>query len=342
MTFWYRFNTNRIPNVLWGVSYLLSPPMTESQRQLRFSVILAFGLVYFFWGSTYLGIDIAVEKIPPALMCGTRFLIAGAFMLTFCGLRGRKVRYNPRQLGQMAVIGILLLVGGNLTLAYAETHIPSGLAALIVAVVPLWFLVLDTLLLGDHHVSARGKAGLVLGVAGLVVLLWPQLVTTTHLERQQLWASLTLQGGCFSWALGSVLAKKWKSPEVDPFSATAWEMIAAGLANLLIAFVLGDVTRAIWTSRGIGAVVYLVICGSWIGYTAYIWLLGHVPMSKVSTYAYVNPVVAVFLGWLVLHEPIDGYILGGSAIVVASVVLVTSAQVTRRSSSEDLVETTGD
>jgi drug/metabolite transporter (DMT)-like permease len=316
--------------------------MTESQRQLRFSVILAFGLVYFFWGSTYLGIDIAVEKIPPALMCGTRFLIAGVFMLTFCGLRGRKVRYNPRQLGQMAVIGILLLVGGNLTLAYAETHIPSGLAALIVAVVPLWFLVLDTLLLGDHHVSARGKAGLVLGVAGLVVLLWPQLVTTTHLERQQLWASLTLQGGCFSWALGSVLAKKWKSPEVDPFSATAWEMIAAGLANLLIAFVLGDVTRAIWTNRGIGAVVYLVICGSWIGYTAYIWLLGHVPMSKVSTYAYVNPVVAVFLGWLVLHEPIDGYILGGSAIVVASVVLVTSAQVTRRSTAEDLVETTGD
>jgi drug/metabolite transporter (DMT)-like permease len=317
--------------------------MTESQRQLRFSVILAFGLVYFFWGSTYLAIDIAVEKVPPALMCGIRFSIAGIFMLAFCGLRGRKIRYNLRQLGQMAVIGILLLVGGNLTLAYAETHIPSGLAALIVAVVPLWFLVLDALILGDHHVSARGKAGLALGVAGLVVLLWPQLINTTHLERRQLWASLTLQGGCFSWALGSVLAKKWKSLDVDPFSATAWEMIAAGLANLLIAFAAGDLARTVWTTRGIGAVVYLVICGSWIGYTAYIWLLGHVPTSKVSTYAYVNPVVAVFLGWLVLHEPIDGYILGGSAIVVASVILVTSAQVTRKSNPEmPLAETTGD
>ena len=176
----------------------------------------------------------------------------------------------------------------------------------------------------------------------LVVLLWPQLMTT-HMERQQLWASLSLQGGCFSWALGSVLAKKWKSPEVDPFSATAWEMIAAGLANLLIAFVLGDLARVVWTTRGISALVYLVICGSWIGYTAYIWLLGHVPTSKVSTYAYVNPVVAVFLGWLVLHEPIDAYILGGSAIVVASVVLVTSAQVTRKSTEElPLVETTAD
>ncbi|MGH9497803.1 MAG: EamA family transporter [Terriglobales bacterium] len=318
--------------------------MTEAQRQQRFAVFLAFGLVYFFWGSTYLAIDLAVEKIPPALMCGIRFLIAGVCMLAFCGWRGRKVSYNLRQLTQMALIGLLLLVGGNLTLSYAETHIPSGLAALIVAGVPLWFLVLDTLILGDHRVSARGQAGLALGVAGLVVLLWPQLMSTSHLERRQLWASLSLLGGSFSWALGSVLAKKWKSPSVDPFSATAWEMIAAGLANLLIAFVIGDPARVVWAARSVGAVVYLVICGSWIGYTAYIWLLGHVPTSKVSTYAYVNPVVAVFLGWLILHEPIDAYILGGSAIVIASVVLVTSAQVTRKSTAPDLplAETNGD
>src|SRR5580704_4595261 len=317
--------------------------MTSAQRQQRFAVILAFGLVYFFWGSTYLAIDIAVEQIPPALMCGTRFTIAGAFMLAFCWLRGRNIRYDARQLAEMAVVGVLLLMGGNLTLSYAETHIASGLAALIVAAVPLWFLVLDSLLLGDHHISLRGKFGLALGIAGLVVLLWPDLSTTSSFGRVQLWASLSLLGGSFSWALGSVLAKKWKSPDVDPFSATAWEMIAAGLGNLLIAFAIGDLARVVWTTRGISAVVYLVICGSWIGYTAYIWLLGHVPTSKVSTYAYVNPVVAVFLGWLVLHEPIDAYILGGSAIVVASVVLVTSAQVTRKSTEElPLVETTAD
>jgi drug/metabolite transporter (DMT)-like permease len=318
--------------------------MTSAQRQQRFAVILAFGLVYFFWGSTYLAIDIAVEQIPPALMCGTRFTIAGVFMLAFCWLRGRNIRYDAQQLAQMAVVGVLLLMGGNLTLSYAETHIASGLAALIVAAVPLWFLVLDSLLLGDHHISPRGKFGLALGIAGLVVLLWPDLSATSSFGRVQLWASLSLLGGSFSWALGSVLAKKWKSSDVDPFSATAWQMIFAGMANLVAAAGLRDFSRAVWTGRGIGAVTYLVVCGSWIGYTAYIWLLGHAPTSKVSTYAYVNPVVAVFLGWLVLRERVDAYILAGSAVVVASVVLVTSAQVTKKSVAEQMptVETAAD
>jgi drug/metabolite transporter (DMT)-like permease len=318
--------------------------MTNVQRSSRFAVILAFGLVYFFWGSTYLAIDIAVERIPPALMCGARFLIAGVFMLAFCGMRGRNIRFNQRQLGQMATVGVLLLMGGNLTLSYAEKYVASGLAALIIAVTPLWFLVLDTLLLGNHHVSARGKAGLGLGVVGLAVLLWPDVTTTTSFGRVQLWSSISLLGGSFSWALGSVLAKKWKSADVDPFSATAWQMIAAGAANLLFAVAAGDLSRVVWTPRGIGATVYLIVCGSWIGYTAYIWLVNHVPLAKVSTYAYVNPVVAVFLGWLVLHERVDGYILAGSAIVVASVILVTSAQVTKKSAVEAMamVETTGD
>jgi drug/metabolite transporter (DMT)-like permease len=318
--------------------------MTNAQRQSRFAVILAFGLVYFFWGSTYLAIDIAVERIPPALMCGVRFLTAGVFMLAFCGLRGRTIAYNPRQLAHMATVGVLLLIGGNLTLSYAEKYVTSGLAALIVAVIPLWFLVLDSLLLGHHHVSGRGKAGLALGVAGLVVLLWPNLTATTSFGRVQLWASISLVGGSFSWALGSVLSKRWKSADVDPFSATAWQMIAAGLGNLLIAVSAGDFSRVVWTPRGIGATVYLIVCGSWIGYTAYIWLLNHVPTAKVSTYAYVNPVVAVFLGWLILHERVDGYILAGSAIVVAAVILVTSAQVTKKPAPKALAmaETTGD
>ena len=119
--------------------------------------------MYLFWGSTYLGIDIAVEHIPPALMCGTRFTIAGVFMLAYCGLRGKRILYAPRQLWQMAAVGVLLLMGGNLTLAYAETRVASGLAALIIAITPLWFLVLDSLLLGDHHIASRGKAGLGLG-----------------------------------------------------------------------------------------------------------------------------------------------------------------------------------
>jgi drug/metabolite transporter (DMT)-like permease len=315
-----------------------------AQPPTRLSVCFAFGLVYFFWGSTYGAIDIAVEHIPPALMCGMRFCTAGVFMLAFCGVRGRKIAYSARQLAEMATVGVLLLLGGNLTLSYAETHIGSGLAALIIAVTPLWFLVLDSLLLGDHHVSPRGKAGLALGIAGLVVLLWPELMATSSFGREQLWASISLLGGSFSWALGSVLAKKWKSTDVDAFSAIAWEMIFAGIANFLVAYLAADLSRVVWTKRGVGAVIYLVICGSWIGYTAYIWLLGHVPTSKVSTYAYVNPVVAVFLGWLVLHERVDAYILAGSAIVIASVVLVTSAQVRKKIAVEETpaLETAGD
>jgi len=306
-------------------------------------VVFAFGLVYLFWGSTYLAIDVAVQTIPPALMCALRFSIAGVVMLAVCALTGRTVFYSPRQIAHAAIAGLLLLMGGNLTLSYAELTVSSGLAALILAITPLWFLVLDSLLLGDHHISGRGKAGLGLGILGLFVLVWPDLRSTTALGRRELWASLSLIGGSFSWALGSVLSKKWQSG-MDVFSATGWQVTAAGLGNLIFALLNGDLSHAVWTARGISAVLYLVVCGSWIGYTAYIWLLEHVPTSKVSTYAYVNPVVAVFLGWLILHERVDRFILAGSAIVVLSVILVTSAKVKERTVAEELpaVEAAGD
>jgi drug/metabolite transporter (DMT)-like permease len=309
--------------------------MSQIQRPSRFAVILAFGLVYLFWGSTYLAIDIAVQSIPPALMCGLRFSIAGVVMLVACALTGHKIWYSARQIALSAVVGILLLMGGNLTLSWAEETVPSGLAALIIAITPLWFLVLDSLLLGHHRISWRGKAGLGLGIVGLFVLFWPELHATSSLGRSELWRSLALLGGSFSWALGSVLSKRWQSG-MDVFSATGWQVTAAGAANLLFAVAGGDFSRVAWTTRGVSAVLYLVVCGSWIGYTAYIWLLEHVPTSKVSTYAYVNPVVAVFLGWLVLHERVDRFIVMGSVIVVLSVILVTSAKVKEKSVAEEL------
>ena len=304
-------------------------------------VILAFALVYLFWGSTYLGIDIAVQTIPPALMCALRFSIAGIVMLAVCAATGRRIFYSPRQIALAAVVGLLLLMGGNLTLSYAELAVSSGLAALIVAITPLWFLVLDSLLLGDHHISRRGKAGLFLGILGLFVLVWPQLAAGS-MGRREFWASVSLIGGSFSWALGSVLSKRWQSG-MDVFSSTGWQVLAAGAGNFVFALFNGDLQHATWAARSLGAVAYLVVCGSWIGYTAYIWLLEHVPTSKVSTYAYVNPVVAVFLGWLILHERVDRFILAGSAIVVLSVILVTSAKVKHKAVAEELpaVEVTG-
>ena len=317
--------------------------MTDA-RQHRWTVILAFGLVYLFWGSTYLAIAIGVEHIPPALMCATRFLVAGTLMLAYCWLRGRPVAYTGQQLWHMAVVGTLLLMGGNLTLSFAEQVLPSGLSALLIAVTPLWFLVLDAWLLGHHDITRRGIVGLVLGILGMVVLLWPKLTATGSIGRRELWFSLSLLAGSFSWALGSVLSKVWHSNDLDPLSSTAWQVIFAGIANLAFALANHDLAHVVWTARGVGAVLYLVVGGSWIGYTSYIWLLRHAPSSKVSTYAYVNPVVAVFLGWLVLHEPIDRYILMGSAIVVASVILVTSAKVEEKTVTEELpaVEAAGD
>src|SRR5579863_1770596 len=298
-------------------------PSTSSPK--RWMVFLAFGLVYLFWGSTYLAIDIAVQTIPPALMCGLRFSVAGAVMLAVCAATGRKVFYSPKQLALVAIVGLLLLMGGNLTLSFAELSVSSGLAALIIAITPLWFLVLDSLLLGDHHISGRGKAGLALGILGLFVLFWPEL-QAGQIGHREFWASLSLLGGSFSWALGSVLSKRWQSG-MDVFSATAWQVLVAGAGCVIFALLAGDFNHVTWTARGLGAVTYLVVCGSWVGYTAYIWLIAHVPTSKVSTYAYVNPVVAVFLGWLVRHERVDRFILAGSAIVILSVILVTSAKV---------------
>jgi drug/metabolite transporter (DMT)-like permease len=300
--------------------------MSKAQSPSRLAVMLAFGLVYLFWGSTYLAIDIAVQTIPPALMCGIRFSIAGVVMLAVCAAMGRKILYSAQQIALACVVGILLLMGGNLTLSWAEQTVPSGLAALIVAITPLWFLVLDSVLLGHHRISGRGKAGLGMGLVGLMVLFWPELHTTTAMGRRELAACVGLLGGSFLWALGSVLSKRWQSG-MDVFSATGWQVAAAGAANFLFAASFEDVSRVRWTMRGVSAVLYLVVCGSWIGYTAYIWLLEHVPTSKVSTYAYVNPVVAVFLGWLILHERVDRFIAMGSVIVVLSVILVTSAKV---------------
>jgi drug/metabolite transporter (DMT)-like permease len=291
-------------------------------------VFFALGLVYFFWGSTYLAISIGVEHIPPALMCGSRFLVAGVLMLGFCLATGRSIRYSPKQLAQIAVVGLLLLMGGNLTLSYSEQYVPSGIAALLVASISLWFLVLDSLLIGDHHISRRGLAGLSIGILGLVVLLWPQLTTPGAFGSRETWWSLALLGGSFSWALGSILSKKWQSG--SSLSATGWQVFFAGIGNLIFAGLNRDFSRVVWTSRGLGAVVYLVICGSLIGYTAYIWVLDNAPASLVSTYAYVNPVVAIFLGWVLLHERVDAFVLAGSGIIVLSVVLVTTAKTKTR------------
>ncbi|HLH06221.1 MAG TPA: EamA family transporter [Terriglobales bacterium] len=301
--------------------------MTEHSEHKRLRVVIAFSLVYIFWGSTYLGIRIGIEHLPPLVMTGTRFTIAGVLMLAYCATNGREIRISLPQAVRLAVIGILLLTMGNTILAWAELSVPTGLAALIVAVTPLWMLILETWVFrSTDRVSPAGILGLVLGFAGITVLLWPQLMNTSSIGRRELLGSLSLLGGSFCWSVGSSVSKRWQKG-IDPFSASAWQMAFAGTINLLLALLLGDYAHATWTTRGVAAIAYLIIFGSWVGFSAFIWLIQNVPMSKVATYAYVNPVVAVFLGWLVLHEHIDGYILAGSAIIVVAVSLVTRAEI---------------
>lgn len=305
----------------------------SGSEQHRWRVLSAFALVYFFWGSTYLGISVAVRDVPPYVMTGTRFVIAGVAMLAYCALSGRKIAVSTGQLLRLAVIGCLLLTLANTLLAWAEETLPTGLSALIVAITPLWFLLVDSFMMRGDRVSSRGYLGLLLGVIGIVVLLWPKLESVNVREHSQIYPAFVLMFGSFCWSVGSALSKRWQKG-IDPFSASGWEMALAGVVNLLIAAVLGEYPRAHWTPQAIGAVAYLIVFGSWVGFSAYIWLLQHVSMSKVATYAYVNPVIAVILGWFFLHERVDIFLLAGTAIIVSSVALVTGAKVHKRNASE--------
>jgi drug/metabolite transporter (DMT)-like permease len=269
---------------------------------------------------------VAVERVPPILLAGVRFTISGSLLLAFCWLTGRGFAVARRHLAQLAFLGFILLGVSNVVLAWAELYVPTGLAALIVSVVPIWFLLIEQFILptGDK-VNAWGVGGIALGAVGVVVLLWPRLGTARPLGWMELAACVALLGSSFTWAFGSVLSRRWKVP-VDPLVASGWQMLAAGTIDGLVGMAVGDYRRATWNTTSAGAILYLVVFGSWVGYSAYIWLLRHVPTSKVATYAYVNPVVAVFLGWLVLGESVDRYILAGAAIIVPAVALVTRSE----------------
>ena len=256
--------------------------MTAAERQHRFRVYVAFALVYVFWGSTYLAIRVAVEHIPAALLGGVRFLVAGPLLLVYCALSGRSIRLNRADALRLIALAVLLLTGGNMLLCYSEEYVPSGLAALIVAIVPLWVALIEAFSRRGERLRARGWFGLALGFGGLVILLWPDLrpawVTDTAetFNRGFVFAIGMLLIGSVSWSFGSILSRRSRL-SVGPFAATGWEMTFAGAVNLLIAAVIGDFREVQWSARGFGALAYLIVFGSWIGFTAYIWLLEHVP-----------------------------------------------------------------
>lgn len=310
----------------------LSSTLKLDAGQHKFRVMLAFALVYLFWGSTYLGMRVAVRHIPPYAVASARYMISGPIMLAVCALMGRKIRLNRHDFARLLTIGVLLLSIANVCVLWAEEYVPSGLAALIVALVPIFVVALEAWVFRVGKMPLRGLAGLALGLSGVLVLLWPKITSGTHLSRLELMGAAILAGGSLAWSFGSILSHRWNL-SVDVFVAAAWQMTLAGLINTLVALITGQFFRAHWTAQGMWSILYLVVAGSWIGFTAYIWLLEHVLPPKVATYAYVNPIVAVILGWLILDEHVDGFILAGTAVIIGAVAVVNTTHLLRADSA---------
>ena len=294
-------------------------------RASRAGIILAFAAVYIIWGSTYLGIRYAIETLPGFLMAGTRFFIAGAILFTWAKLHGDRVG-SLVQWRRAFVIGALLLLGGNGGVTWAEKYIPSGLAALAVATEPLWVVVLNWAAT-HRRPNARVLLGVLIGLVGVALLFGGgDFNNGQQVSALSLAALAVVLLASLAWAGGSVYASR-RPIQASTSMAAAMQMMAGGILLLLLSLVTGDFKRfnpaaASWVS--ISAFGYLLVFGSLVGFTAYSWLLRHVTTARAATYAYVNPVVAVLLGWLLANEPLTLRMLVAAAVIVGSVVLITT------------------
>jgi drug/metabolite transporter (DMT)-like permease len=283
----------------------------------RTKVWVALGTVYLIWGSTYLGIKYAGETIPPLFAAGTRFVAAGLLMAGFTAARRgvKALRVRPVELASAALVGVLL-PGANAILFIAERHVATGLSALIIGAVPLWIVLMRTAT-GDRPPPVA-LGGVVVGFGGVALLVRPA-------GGAPLWALLLVVCSSVLWATGSFLSGKLPLPR-DSFAATAYEMLAGGAVLLPIGLATTHPHFASFAGRSIAGWFYLVTFGSLVGYTAYVWLLDNAPIGRVATYAYVNPVVAIALGAIFLHEKLTWTIGVGALLVLACVALVVNRE----------------
>jgi drug/metabolite transporter (DMT)-like permease len=311
----------------------------------RNRILIAFGCVYFFWGSTYSAIRIAGEHIPPPLVGAVRTLLSTGILALYCIARGIPLRVSRATAWRLALVGILFMSLNNVLLVWAETLVPSGYASLVIAMIPIIVAVIETSLPGGETLNLRGWIGTFLGAVGMLVLVAPSLAPGENLLRhtggpdlRRALGFVILTIAALSFAVGSILSRRFHF-KVDTFAATAWQLGAASVVNFTVAALGGNFRTAVWTTRGTLAVVYLAVFGSVVGLTAYVYLLKHVPVTKVSTYAFVNPVVAVLIGIAFFSERLDRTEVAGMfLILVAVATVILSRTETVPSPSDPLVE----
>jgi drug/metabolite transporter (DMT)-like permease len=289
----------------------------------RCAIIVAFAAIYVIWGSTYLGIRITLETMPPFLMAAARFLFAGSILFALLKLRGAHWPTAHQWIAN-GIIGMLLLLGGNGLVVWAELTIPSGITALLIGIGPLFIVLTEWAWPGGTRPTVITIVALLLGFAGVIWLAAPwQNPSQGGLNPAGVIAIL---GACVFWSLGSIYSRHARHG-ADPFISAAMQMLGGGAMLAIVALWHGDFAHfdvSTISARGWGAFVYLVGIGSLVGFSTFVWLMKHSPPARVATYAYVNPVVAVVLGWLILDEPITSRTLVASAIIIAAVAIITT------------------
>jgi drug/metabolite transporter (DMT)-like permease len=302
--------------LILGVIYLNSIFKNEDNK-----VFLAYIAVCILWGSTYLAIRIGVGEFPPTIFAGIRFLVAGSIMLAFSVIKGLKLPVSISEVMKISVVGLFLLLGGNGCVVWAETRIHSGMASLIVATVPLFMALIELVLPNRPKLSSKGWLGLFIGFGGVALLVFPNSSETST----DIVGIMLLLAGAFSWAVGSVYSKSFKaSSSIIPNIAI--QMLAGGLGLSLVGAFWGEFSAIHVTSKGVSAMLYLIFFGSIIGYSCYVYILQKWPATKAGTYAYVNPLVAILLGALILNEPISISVVLSTAVILGGVVLVQTSK----------------
>jgi drug/metabolite transporter (DMT)-like permease len=284
-------------------------------------MVLAFLALYFIWGSTYLAIRIAIETMPPLIMLGFRFVVAGAVMLLWMRWRGKEMP-SLQQWKSAAVTGGLMLCLGTGSVAWAIQTLPSGLAALLITTVPLWMVLLDWLWKSGPRPSFLFFAGFALGMLGIGILFDPHAIAGGYPVDG--WAASAVLLGALGWSIGSIHGRGAQLPS-DPFMSTALQMSAGGILLVFSGLLTGErlvFVGEVFTLRSVTAWGYLLVFGSFVAFSAYVWLMRNSSPARVSTYAFVNPVVALFLGWAFAGEPITSRILLASMLLVSAVVIV--------------------